>query len=319
MKTYLQRYATTERLILVTAVILVALAWVVPGWLMFLLTISLAKALVVLGVVLQMRAGLVSFGQALCYAIGGYGAGMGAQMLGVHDAFVLLLIGVVCAVVVALVCGLLLSRYRDIFFAMLTLSLSMILYGVLVKSSLLGSTDGFNVPPVSYFGWAPQGDEQALANYLLAVLLGLIGALACHRFIVSAVGGLTEAVRESEVRVDYLGVSPRRIIFINYVVAAGISALGGGLTALATGHVDPDMAFWTTSGEFVFIAILGGTGHVAAPFLGALVFSTIRTYAIQEAPHTWQMTLGIVLLILVLFLPKGLWSLGSKFSKGAKA
>ncbi len=90
---------------------------------------------------------------------------------------------------------------------------------------------------------------------------------------------------------------------------AARGTLGGALTAMATGHIDPDMAVWTTSGEFVFIAILGGTGHVAAPFIAAIVFSVIRTFAIQEAPNTWQMALGIVLLALILFLPKGLWSL----------
>lgn len=319
MNALYRRLDVTECGFLVVGLVLVALAWVIPGWLMFLLTISLAKALVVLGVVLQMRAGLVSFGQALFYSIGGYGAGMGAQMLGINDAFLLLIIGVACAVVVAMVCGLLLSKYRDIFFAMLTLALSMILYGVLVKSSFMGSTDGFNVPPASYVGWVPTAANKQLANYLLAVGLGLIGAIAFHKLIISSVGGMTEAVRENEVRVDYLGLSPQSLVFVNYVSAAAISALGGGLTALATGHVDPDMAFWTTSGEFVFIAILGGTGHVAAPFVGALVFSAIRTYAIQEAPNTWQMTLGVVLLVLVLFLPKGLWSLGEKFSKGVKA
>ena len=91
------------------------------------------------------------------------------------------------------------------------------------------------------------------------------------------------------------------------------------MTALASGHIDPDMAIWTTSGEFVFIAILGGTGHVAAPFIGAIVFAVIRTFAIQEAPHLWQMTLGIVLLALILFLPKGLWSLVTRSKREVAA
>lgn len=301
--------------LLLAGVVFAASAWVMPAWLAFLLTLALSKALVVLGVVIQMRAGLVSFGQALFYCIGGYGVGLASQYLGIGDAFALLAVGTVSAILLALACGWLLTRYREIFYAMLTLALSMILYGVLVKSSALGSTDGFNVAPPSFLGWVPQGDARKQTLYLLAVLVATVAALGFHRFMVSSLGRVTEAVRENEIRVEYLGLSPQRVLFANYVVAAGVSALGGGLTALASGHIDPDMAFWTTSGEFVFIAILGGTGHVAAPFIGAIVFSVIRTFAIQEAPNTWQMTLGFVLLALILFLPKGLWSLVERRKK----
>lgn len=301
--------------LLLTGAALAASAWVMPAWLAFLLTLALAKALVVLGVVIQMRAGLVSFGQALFFCIGGYGVGLASQYLGVGDAFALLTLGTVAALVVALVCGWLLTRYREIFYAMLTLALSMILYGVLVKSSALGSTDGFNVSPPSFLGWIPEGDARKRTLYLLTVLVAAVTGMGFHRYMISSLGRVTEAVRENEIRVEYLGLSPQRVLFANYVLAAGVSALGGGLTALASGHIDPDMAFWTTSGEFVFIAILGGTGHVVAPFVGAIVFAVLRTFAIQEAPNTWQMTLGVTLLALILFLPKGLWSLVARARK----
>jgi ABC-type branched-subunit amino acid transport system permease subunit len=280
-----------------------------PPWLTFLLTVATAKALVALGVVVQMRCGLVSFGQALYYCIGGYASGLAAQYLAVDDAFVLLALGVLTSLAVALCFGLMLTRYREIFYAMLTMALSMVLYGVLVKSSALGSTDGFNVPAPTYFGLRPGTAKSAGSAFALTVAVGAIAALGAHRFFASRLGRISEAIRENEVRVDYLGVSPREVLYVNYCVAAVLSALGGGLTAIATGHVDPDMAFWATSGEFVFIAILGGTAHVAAPYLAALVFSTLRTFAIQEMPHLWQMTLGTVLLALMGFLPKGLWSL----------
>lgn len=309
----------TEPALLLAAALLAAGAWVMPAWMSFLLTLAFAKALVVLGVVIQMRAGLVSFGQALFFCIGGYGVGLAAQYLGIGDAFALLAIGSIAGVLLALACGWLLTRYREIFYAMLTLALSMILYGVLVKSSALGSTDGFNVAPPSFLGWVPEGDARKRAMYLLTVFVAALVAIGFHRFMVSSLGRVTEAVRENEIRVEYLGLSPQSVLFFNYVVAAGVSALGGGLTALASGHIDPDMAIWTTSGEFVFIAILGGTGHVAAPFIGAIVFAVIRTFAIQEAPHLWQMTLGIVLLALILFLPKGLWSLVTRSKREVAA
>lgn len=299
----------TEYALVAAGLVLVSIAWLIPAWLGFLLTLAFAKALVVLGVVIQMRAGLVSFGQALFYCVGGYGVGLAARHWGLGDGLAQLAVGIAAATLLALVTGLLLTRYREIFFAMMTLALSMILYGVLVKSSALGSTDGFNVTPPSFLGWVPEPAARKRTLYLLTVLLSVGSGIALHRFLVSGHGRTTEAVRENEIRVEYLGVSPRAVHFVNYVVAAAVSALGGGLTAMAVGHIDPDMAFWTTSGEFVFIAILGGTGHVVAPFVGAVVFSLVRSFAIQVAPHLWQMTLGIVLLALILFLPTGLWSL----------
>ena len=176
---------------------------------------------------------------------------------------------------------------------MLTMAFSMILYGLLVKSPELGSTDGFNVPGVTFFGWKPEAQHTGV--YLLTCSLTYFIALAYHAYQKSPAGYVAGAIRENEIRVEYLGNSAQRLLHFKYVIASVISALGGLLSALATGHVDPEMAYWTTSGEFVFIAILGGTGHVAAPFIGSMLFSLVRTYAYQISPHTWQMILGLVL------------------------
>lgn len=299
-------------------VIMAAAGGFVPDWLAFILTLALAKALVVQGVVLQMRAGLVSFGQGLFFCVGGYAVGMGGHFFGINDAPLLLLAGAVAAVALAAVLGLLMTRYRDIFFAMLSLALSMILFGVLVKSSELGSTDGFNVHPATFFGLSFSTESYKTVLYLLTVLLAGGGALVLHLVHHSGLGRMWEAIRENEIRVEYLGLSPRWLLYANYLLAAAFAALGGGLTALATGHIDPEMAFWTTSGEFVFIALLGGTAHVAAPMVAAILFAFVRTYAIEFTPHTWQMILGFVLLGIIVFLPKGLWSL-VRSDKRAKA
>ena len=140
-----------------------------------------------------------------------------------------------------------------------------------------------------------------------------------HRYIRSPLGYAGEAIRENEIRVEYLGVSPRQIIYLKYVIAAVLAAIGGALTALTAGHVDPEMAFWSTSGEFVFIALLGGTAHVAAPLIGAFIYEMIRTYAFDLAPYSWQMILGAVLLLIIFFLPKGLWSLLPARKTGGRA
>ena len=132
------RFDKTEIALLGVGVALAISGLLAPGWLIFLLTVALAKGLVVQGVVMQMRAGMVSFGQGLFYCVGGYAVGMGGQFLGVSSAVLLLVLGVAAAAVLAMVLGLLLTRYREIFFAMLSLAFSMILYGVLVKGQALG-------------------------------------------------------------------------------------------------------------------------------------------------------------------------------------
>lgn len=299
------------------AVALALLSWVVPNWLVFTSTLAISTALVVMGVVMLMRAGLVSFGQGLFYCLGGYAVGLGGRYLGITDALLLIALGIVVTVAVAMILGLLVTRYREIFFAMLSLAFSMILYGLLVKSHGLGSTDGFGVVDWTILGFAPaSGESSSRTALLLALGMALGIALFLNRYFRSSLGLACEAIRENEVRVEYMGVSRKQVLYINYVIAAAVGSIGGSMTALAAGHVDPTMAYWTISGEFVFIAILGGTGHVAAPFIAALIFTLVRTYAIELAPNAWQMILGIVLLMIILFLPKGIWSLFTR-KKGA--
>ena len=313
------RLSKTELILLGVAVLLAAGGVNAPQWLVLLLTMALAKAMVVQGVVMQMRAGLVTFGQGLFFCVGGYAVGMSGHFLDITDLALLLLIGVGAAVLLAMLLGLLMTRYREIFFAMLSLAFSMILYGVLVKSSALGSTDGFNVKAWTLFGWTPASGQAPLALFILIVACSGLLAVLLHRYSRSSAGMMCEAIRENEVRVEYLGQSPRWVLYMNYVAAAAVSALGGGFMALSAGHIDPEMAYWITSGEFVFIALLGGTAHVAAPFIAAILFAVVRTYAIELVPHSWQMILGFTLLAIIVFLPKGLWSLFTGQARRAKA
>ncbi len=307
----------TELSLVGVAVAIAVLAQFSPTWMAFTLTLAIATALVVMGVVMLMRAGLVSFGQGLFYCLGGYAVGLGGRFLGVTDALLLIGLGVVVTAGVSMVLGLLVTRYREIFFAMLSLAFSMILYGLLVKSHGLGSTDGFGVVDWTILGYQPgPGASSTRATLLLALAVSLALALFMNRYFKSSIGLACEAIRENEVRVEYMGISRQQVLYINYVIAAVIGSVGGSITALAAGHVDPTMAYWTISGEFVFIAILGGTGHVAAPFIAALIFTLVRTYAVELVPNAWQMVLGIVLLLIILFLPKGIWSLFSR-RKGA--
>ena len=298
------------------AIALLVAGPLVPSWLLFLMTIAMAKALVVIGLVILMRAGLVSFGQGLYYCLGAYTVGLVGEMSGFSDILVLLTLAVVVSVVTGTILGLLLSGYRQIFFAMLSLALSMILYGVLVKTQALGSTDGFNIVPASLFGWTPEAGTGGLMVYSVAIVFVLAVAILVQRYFASPLGFVSEAIRENEIRVEYLGAWVRRAICIKYVAAAGLAGLGGAINAFAAGHIDPELAYRTTSGEFVFIALMGGVAHVAAPLIASVLFELIRTYAFELSPHTWQMILGATLLLIIIFLPKGLWSLVRRWQRG---
>jgi branched-chain amino acid transport system permease protein len=282
-----------------------------PAYLRFLFQLALGDGLAVLGLMILMRAGLVSFGQGFYYCLGGYAAGIIGTYVGLTDAFALLATGTLVAAVAGFAAGLLIARYREIFFAMLTLALTMILYGLLVNNERLGSTDGFNVPAPRFFGWAPASDALGVGLFIMTCVVVGAAGIFLDRYLASPMGYLGEAIRENELRVEYLGVSVLRLVLVKYVLAAALAGAGGVLTALAVGHVDPGLANWTTSGEFLFMVLLGGTQNVIAPLLGALVLQLVRSYALQYAPYLWQMTLGATMLVIILFLPNGLWSLGS--------
>lgn len=290
-------------------VVLLAAAALAPQWLVFLLALGLAKGMVVLGLVLLMRTGLVSFGQGLYYGLGAYAAALLANFAHLTDAAVLMLAGGLAAGGVAAVLGLLLARYRLIFFSMLTLAFSMILYGLLVKSSALGSTDGFNLHVNHFAGLLLPAGAERRVFFAAGVIVIFAAAWLMHRFLGGAWGRRSIAVADNELRVEYLGASAYRIVYVNYVLAGVLAGLGGACAALAVGHVDPEVTYWTTSGEFVFIAILGGIGNVLAPFVSALFFEGLRTMANQYAPYVWQMMLGLAMLAIILFVPSGIWSL----------
>lgn len=288
---------------------LLAAGFVMPKWLLFVCTMAASHGVVSLGIAMMMRAGVVSFGQGLVFAAGGYGAALVANHLGVTDALTLALVGGVSSLLVAAPFARLLSYYRGIFFAMLTLALSMVLYGILVKTEALGGSDGFNVSRPTFFGITIDSEEANRAMYLLAVTVVGIVALAVRTYFASMRGLVALAVRENELRVEYLGASVRNLIAGDYLIAAFLGGLGGGLTVLALGHIDPNFSFWTSSGEFVFVAILAGHHSVLAVFVASLLLELVRSFSALYFPNTWQLSLGLFLLIVIRFLPQGIGSL----------
>jgi ABC-type branched-subunit amino acid transport system permease subunit len=304
-----------KKVITLAALSLIALlifGFVAPKWLISLGTIALSNGLVSLGILVMMRSGVVPFGQGLVYAAGGYAAAIVFNRLGVSDVLLLALLGGVVAFILVASFAPLLARYRGIFFAMLTLALSMVLYGVLVKSDALGGSDGFNVTQPSLFGQkAPQGQSPILIWCVAATLTCILTAFT-RIYCDSRRGLLSMAVRENELRVEYLGMSVTNLVAWNYLIAAFLGGVGGALGVIALGHIDPNFAYWTTSGEFVFVAILAGHHSTVAIMVSSVLLELVRSFSSAYFPNTWQMALGIFLLLVIRFLPNGLGSLIDK-------
>jgi branched-chain amino acid transport system permease protein len=137
---------------------------------------------------------------------------------------------------------------------------------------------------------------------------GLAGIAATIMFR-SELGLASLAVRENNLRVEYLGLSANRIVTINFVIAAVFAGASGALALMAQRHIDPQFAYWTTSGEFVFVAVLAGYQSVAAVFVASVALELVRSFSNLYLPNTWQLVLGVFLLGVILFLPRGIGSL----------
>ena len=292
---------------LLVVVVMALLSWLAPAWLLSLATIAAGSALVVLGLMVLWRAGLMSFGQALYFATGAYVVALIVRSGRVSDIALLLLCAGLASGCLAYLVGILLSRYREIFFAMLSLAFSMILYGYLVQAAELGSSDGLHVKPASILGHTPSGPAYTIVLFMIAWLVALGSAIAIRWYLNSIAGRLTNLIAENEIRIEYLGFSVR-LVHTDLTLAGALAGVGGGLTALSIGHVDPTFAYWTTSGEFVFVTILAGPTSVTGALLGTMLFVLFRSTAMSIIPYAWQFCLGAALLFTILFVPNGIGS-----------
>jgi branched-chain amino acid transport system permease protein len=284
-----------------------------PTWTLSLATIAAANALVALGIVVLARTGNVSFGQGLFFAAGGYGVALIANSFGLTDAVVQMLIGAICGGLLGFVIGPLIARYSGIFFGMLTLALSMVFYGALLKTTVLGGSDGFNVGRPTLFGLRFVDPREAdFMLYAVAVVTTGLAAIGAKILFRSEFGLASLAVRENNLRVEYLGISANRVIAINFMIAAAFAGASGAFALMAQRHIDPQFSYWTTSGEFVFIAVLAGYQSVSAVFVASIALELVRSFSNLYLPNTWQLVLGIFLLVVILFLPRGIGSLWTR-------
>ena len=307
-----------DKLILIAFLFTFISFWfLLPDYAINTISLSFCNGLVILGLLLLMRAGLISFGHGMYYCLGGYAVAMTYNFLQIKEVFVLIAFSILAGFIVSFFLGFFVRRFRGIFFAMLNLALSMILFGIIVKSISLGSTDGFGIKELTYFNHAIEDEKRLnIFSYLLIVLLTGLMMMIVMTFLKSPSGKMLEAIRENEIRSSYLGISINKQIHKIYIFSSTLAALGGGLMVILIGHITPeDTAYWTRSGEFVFVAILSGSLNVFAPLIGSLFFEFIRSYALFYFPNTWQMIIGVVLILGILYLPEGIGSIFNKRKK----
>lgn len=298
---------------------LAVLALVLPlaaPWLGFVFTLAVGKGLAALGVAMLLRGGLISIGHALYLAAGAYAVGFLMRGAGIGDLIVLFVAATAATAVIGFGVGLFMVRYRSIFFAMLNLAVSMVFFTLLSKLyHVTGGTDGLRIATPSLFGaeLSRTSFDQVLNYAALGLMVGV--ALIADRYLKSPLGEALSAIHTNEVRLEYLGVSARNVILVAYTISAALAGLGGAITAVAVGHIVPDLSYWTISGQLVLIAVLGGIGGVPGAFIGAFFLELVRTFAVGFAADAWNAIVGVALLIVIFFLPEGLYGLLQRRAK----
>jgi ABC-type branched-subunit amino acid transport system permease subunit len=281
-----------------------------------LFALLLAKGVVVLGIILLLQAGQVSFGHAMFFATGAYTAAFWGKYIGGGDIVLFIALGGITSAIVGLIVGLFVVRYREIFFGMLNLAFSMVLWSLLEKMfHYTNGADGIRVPRPALLGFSftPENFQYVILYTCLLIAIGAFYGV--QRYLDSPLGHMLRAIKSNETRLEYLGTSARRVLLVGYVVSAFLGGIGGTLVAIIQQIATPEFGYWTKSGEFVFIAILGGSAHAFGAFAGAAMFECVRFYAAAHLADSWQLILGVVLIVIILYAPNGLIGLRQRYGQ----
>lgn len=284
---------------------LVAATFAFP-WLEFVLTLAIAKGLAALGVAILLRGGLISIGHAMFFAVGAYATAFAMRDFGITDVFALILISAVISLAAGLLIGVYVVRYRAIFFAMLNLAISMVLFSLLSKFyGVTGGTDGLRVGTPTVLGMVLEAKTVATYLFYASIAAMVLAGLAVNAYFKSPLGEALSAVHTNEIRLEYLGIPVRGVLLVAYGLSALLAGIGGTFAAMTIGHVLPDMAYWTDSGHLVLVAVLGGISGIGGPFVGAVFLELVHTLA-AGVTDAWNMIVGAALLGVIFFMPKGL-------------
>jgi branched-chain amino acid transport system permease protein len=255
-------------------------------------------------------AGLLSFGHAMFLGAGAYGAAVMADVLGIRFFEAMLLAVVLATMMAAVPIGFVCVRNVGIFFGMLTLAFGMLLYSFLFKFyHLTGGDSGMRVPRMRILGLelAQYNKIELLAGpfYYYCLALLIIAGLLMWRIVNSPFGLHLRALRDNARKAEYLGVHVRRCRLAAFVISAGFGAAGGAILGFRIGIADPELVYWTHSGQLVFMTVLGGFSNFFGPIIGACAYILLQDQ-LQSLTQYWRFVLGAILALIVIAVPGGI-------------
>jgi branched-chain amino acid transport system permease protein len=259
--------------------------------------------------------GLLSFGHAALFGTGAYFCGIAIVHFGL-PWFAAIALGIAGGLVMAALIGVLAIRTRGIYFAMVTLALSQCVYYLFYQAvDWTGGENGLrgiNVHVIDAFGIKLDFINPLTRYYVIAAFV-IAAFFVLSRILASPFGAVIEAVRENEVRAKASGYDVTLTRLLTFVLSGGFCGLAGALQALHLSIVPIEILHYDTSGVVVMIALLGGMGTFFGPMIGAAAFLLLENLVSLWTVH-WQLVVGAVFMICVLFFPAGIW--GALIARG---
>lgn len=248
--------------------------------------------------------GMVSFGHAMYIGLGAYSVAI-LTLMGLHSGWLHLVTALAISGLVAIPVGWVALRTQGIAFIMITLAFAQLFFYIFISLKNFGGDDGVSLSQVSNFGPLT---SNIYALYLSLLVTALIVLGVVTRLVRSPFGLVLRATKVSERRVNAVGLHSLPYRLAAYVFSAQVCALAGFFLANLTGFVSPDYLKWSISGELIVMVLLGGLGTVFGPLVGATALLLIEEFLKAMTEH-WPLILGPLIVLMVIFLRRGLWSL----------